>query len=232
MTLKTRLSLIVGLLPASSLKNRLLRTLGHYIDQSAHVGPILLLRCTQLSLGKNAALAAFSVYKDMERVVLADQALLGGFNLVSSHPAFARQGGFAATLELGHGAYVTSRHTIDASGGVLIEKMSALGGHGTSVLTHSIDFEDNVQTCAPVVVRQYSFVAGRVSLLPGAIIPTKSLVASGATITARELPPGLIAGVPGKRVAPATGEWFSRSHPHTKTIRWRRRNGKSERYDF
>ncbi len=207
------------LLPAGLSKNKLLQRMGNKIDDSAHIGPCLVMRVGSVEVGPNAYLGGASVFKDIDKVSLKKDAAVGGFNLVSAHPVFAQRFRSAGGLYLEEGAVITSRHSLDCSGDVRLGRFSLLAGHGTQVLSHSIDLERNAQSARPVVVGERSFVGSRCLLLGGSEVPANSVVAAGSVVTGSGFEEGsLMAGVPAKVKRPITGKWFTRQVGDTNDV--------------
>lgn len=209
------------LLPHSSAKNALLNRLGHDIDPSATIGPVLAVRVARVEVGEDATIGALCVLKDLERVHLGRNAVLSGWNLVSAAAPLAATLSAPSELVLEESAVITTRHTIDCSAAVTLEPFSILAGHGSQILTHSVDVRRNAQSASPVVIGERSFVGTRVVLLGGASIPSHSVVAAGSVVTSspRESSGGsLIAGAPAKAKGPISGEWFTREAEATNAI--------------
>lgn len=200
--LQTLCSLFIGLFPASTLKNRLLRWNGHRIAPSAHIGPILLLTSV-LSIEPGAKLSGFSVYL-RSHIVLGNQAFIGSFNWVAGSPELIRTApkiGYTVPgqLTLDSQAAITSRHYIDTSGGVRFGSFSTLAGARSTVFTHGIDYAQGVLRTSPVKIGEYSIINSNVSITPGSSVPPYSIVAMGSVVTkAINEPLRLYAGIPAR----------------------------------
>lgn len=212
------LVLLLGwLLPASRTKNRLLTRLGHRVHPSARVEPNLVWKVQVMALGPGAQIYKWNVFKNMRLVQLGENALIGRFNLVSAHPAFERLYRYGAELRMGRESFVTSLHHLDCSGSFTLGELSALAGHQTRVMTHSIDLRRNAQAAYPIAVGSRSFVSARCLLLGGATLPERSVLAAGSTLIKGSLEsgPGLYAGSPAKFKWEIAGAWFDREQSAT-----------------
>ena len=92
-------------------------------------------------------------------------------------------------------------------------EFTTLGGVRSTVLSHSIDVANGVQTTQPVHVGDRCFISSNVSLTPGSRVPPKSLVAMGAVVVGCLTQEGaLYAGVPARaiRLGIESGVYFSR----------------------
>lgn len=207
------------LLPPGAGKNRLLRAMGHDVDPSAHIGPIVVVGLGKLQAGPKSFLGAGTVLKDLKQVRLGADSFVGKWNVISSAAPLNEHLSDSGTLVIGDSAGITSRHTLDCSGSIELRAFSILAGHGSEVLTHSIDLTENVQTARRITIGERVFVGTRAVLLGGVTIPDRSVVAAGAVVAAGEFAEGsLIAGVPGKSKRPVQGKWFDRQTEATNEI--------------
>lgn len=217
------LRMLLWLMPACRVKNFVLSMLGHYVHATATVSSNLVWKVRQFRVAKDAVLGRCNVFKNMTRVSLEEDCYLGSWNLISSHPAFVAYFPTGAFLTLNRGAIVTSRHSLDCSGGVVIGAFSYLAGHHTVVLSHGIDLKKDAQTAYPVEIGEYSFVSTNCVLLGGSALPAKSVLAAGAVLpairkTQEAFSSGLWAGVPATWKKEIEGKWFSRNKAHTRRL--------------
>jgi acetyltransferase-like isoleucine patch superfamily enzyme len=213
-------ALLVGVLPHCRLKTLLMsRLLGWSVHPTATVAPCLFVRVRRVSLGAGARLLGLSAFYDVDDLVLGDDAVVGRWNWLSAARELrtavldARAGGRPATLRLGRGAAITSRHYIDCSGGVDIGAFSVLAGVRSTVLTHQVDLARSEQDVRPVRVGDYCLVGSNAKLVPGASIPDRCVIAMGSVV-AGALPDAghLYAGVPARAVKPVEdGLYFTRT---------------------
>ncbi len=215
-------TLLIWCLPASGLKNRLLRMVGHAVDPTAVARANLVWRVKAFEMGPGSRIGPWNMIKNLRAVRLEAEASIGRLNVVSAHPLFARHYSRGARLVVGERAYLTSRHQLDCSGGVSIGALSALAGHQSRVMTHSIDLERDAQAAYPVVIGERSFVGARCLLLGGAELPARSVLAAGSVLVrgrVEERPAGLYAGVPAKYKGPIEGgKWFDRASRSTAAL--------------
>ena len=109
-------------------------------------------------------------------------------------------------------------HFIDACDLVELEDFAALAGFASIVQTHAVDFDTVQQACAPVRLHSAAMVASRCLLLPGAEVPSKSIVAAGSIVTKPLEGHHLFAGVPAKpiRTVDPDAPFFNRGTSHVK----------------
>lgn len=203
---------LAGLLPASRIKNFLLRRCGWKIDLGVVVHPSIFIRIQNVQLLEGSSTGLFNVFRHLRRLSLGVGATVGQFNWVTGGaPGLPNDDSF---LELGEQSAITSRHYLDASGGITIGKFATLAGERSVLLTHQIDYRESKQSIGAVTIGEYSLVSSSVKVVPGAVVPSFSVVAMGSVIT-----PGLVqenalyAGVPAvlKR-RDLDGKYFHRSH--------------------
>lgn len=203
--------LALWLLPASRIKNRLLRLCGHRVAEQAVARPNLVWRVQSFEMAPFARINMGNLIKGMKAVKLAEYATIGKTNIISAHAVYGRLSG-GARLDLGEHSYVTSRHGIDCSGSLILGPYSALAGFGSQVLTHSLDLVRNAQTAYPVVIGERSFVGARCVLLGGSRLPSRSVLAAGSVLTDTDRSDhGLWAGVPARYKTTVSGKWFDRT---------------------
>ena len=206
------------LLPASSVKNRLLSACGHRIARGATARSNLVWKVRSFEMAPHARINRWNLIKGLRSVRLAGHATIGKNNIITAHAAYAPLPS-GARLELGEHAYVTSRHGFDCSGSLIVGAYSAIAGFGSQVLTHSIDLSRDAQTAYPIVIGERSFVGARCLLLGGSRLPSRSVLAAGSVLTdAERAQSGLWAGVPARFKSEVTGKWFDRAVGSTRDI--------------
>lgn len=212
---------LAWLLPACGAKNRLLTRLGHHVAPTALAAPNFVWDVDEFTVGGGALVLAGNMIRHLSAVEVADDALLGKFNLISAHPTYKAHYPEPNGLFLETGAKVLSRHQLDCSAAVRVRSFATIAGHGTNVLTHSVDLGRDAQAAYPVTIGERSFVGTRCLLLGGADLPARSVLAAGSTMLrprGGERPEGLYAGNPAVFRKKVDGAWFHRRHPHTNNL--------------
>lgn len=218
--LRDRLRTLAWLLPAGRAKNSILTRLGHPIHPTAIARCSLVLDVGVISMGANSRIGRWNAVKGMKAIRLEDSASIGRLNVITAHPVFGRLYADGAMLSLGSHSFVTSRHRLDCSGAVRVGEYAGVAGHGSSILTHSIDLAKDAQAAYPVVIGPRSFVGTGCLLLGGAEMPENSVLAGGSVLPKSKKPrdPGLWAGVPARHRGPVEGDWFTRSATSTRRV--------------
>lgn len=213
--MKKLVTLVVFLLPAARAKNFLLRRLGHPVDRTARIGPNLVVGVGRFEAGPGATVVFGNVFRGLAAVSLAEGAIIGQLNWFSTAPTFVGTTPNAATLMLGEGAAVVSRHYVDCSGGVILDRYSIVGGVRSILLTHHASHATGRLECAPIHIGEYALLNSANRMVAGSVLPARSLTGIGAVVLPglRE-PARLYAGVPAKDIkAVEGGGLFNRTDP-------------------
>jgi acetyltransferase-like isoleucine patch superfamily enzyme len=191
---------------------------GYEVHPQARVR-LCLVSVKHLSLGKNASIGTFTVCKGLDNLILEEEAQIGRLNWITATPKgsgeyFGHLSNRDPSLVMRRHTTITHRHLIDCTDRVEFGEFSGIGGYHATVLTHSVDLNENRQDAAPIEVGEYTFVGTNCILLSGSVVPSYSAVAAGSVFRGRPAESGLYAGVPAKRVAdlPTDAKFFAREH--------------------
>ena len=211
------LRFLAWLLPASRLKNGLLSiTPGGSVHRSARLAPNLVWRVQRATIGPRVAVGLGNAFRDLLHLDLAADSAIGQFNWVTGSARWVRCGAGESEpglLRLENHAAVTSRHYLDASGGLMLGRFSTLGGVRSTVLSHSVDVQESVLRLAPVRVGRHGLVLTNAVLLPGSVVGD-DVVVGAHSLVAGELGQAqmLYGGSPARPVSSMAGaKWFART---------------------
>ena len=200
--LRALLLLVVGLLPASPVKNRLFNALGHQIDATARIAPVLLLRLGRMQVGANTRIGPLNVFRGMHRVEIGPDSSIGTANDFRANAKYRRladQPELAGVFRAGRFVFISKRHTFDCSGGVVMGDRSAIGGRQVFVYSHSYDPREDLLMCEPTRIGFNAMVASKTTLAMGATLPDRSILAMGATLLpGATRPDTMYAGLPAR----------------------------------
>jgi acetyltransferase-like isoleucine patch superfamily enzyme len=226
-SVRSALVMLVAALPASQLKNALLRHLGWTIGDRVRIGPCLVLRVDNVDLGDGAYIGSFNVIRDLAALTLGEHAEIFHWNWVTAARPLG-EAGAACLLHLGAHSNITSRHYLDCSGGIRIGTHSAIGGARSTLFTHGISAttwpartlrKSNTHAFRPIEIGDYCLISSNVQVSPGTVVGSRIVVGMGATITGRLLDPGLYIQPPATLVkSDLGGEYFRREEGHVDTI--------------
>lgn len=212
--MKRLLVAVAFLLPVGRLRRGLLRLLGCSIHPTARVGMNLVWGLDALTLGPGSHLGSFNLIRHLRRIEVDEAGFIGGHNIITAHPVFSRHMPEAACVVVGSHGVITSRHSIDCSGGLFVGDLACIAGHRSTILSHSVDLERVVQSALPVRLHRHSFASTNVILLGGAELPEKSCLIAGSVLSKSlaDQGPGLYGGTPPRRIADFEVPWFERDH--------------------
>lgn len=183
--LKVLLVLAVGLLPASRRKNMLLNRLGHEVHPTAQVLPILLLRVRKLRVGAGTTIGFGNMLRGLRLAEFGADCEVGprnDFRASSAQGKLTEDPETVGVLKVGSVVFISKRHVIDCSGGVLIGDWSGLAGRGIFIYSHSYDPQRNVNSCAPTRIGRNAMAASMTTLAMGASLPDGSVLAMGGVL--------------------------------------------------
>jgi len=181
---RRKFALLVALAPASRAKNFLLRRCGWNVDPRARVGPVLMHRVAAATLGPGSRIGPFNVFRDIEELVLERDAVIGQWNWISASRELVAAGG-TARLAMGESSALTSRHYVDASGGVTIGRFTTVAGVRSTFITHGIDWTTSKQRTRPITIGEYCLIGSNATVAPGTSVPDRVVVGMGSTLRGR-----------------------------------------------
>lgn len=210
MTGRSALVALVAALPASALKNALLRRLGWVIGEGAYIGPCLVLNVDRVELGNQAAIGAFNVIRDLAGLQVGDGAVIGHWNWITAARPQA-EAGAPCHLDMREHTALTARHYVDCTGGIRIGSHSTIAGVRSTLLTHGISWKASAQTFSPIEIGTYCLISSNVHIAPGSVIGDKIVIGMGATAAGRLEDPGLYLQSRAELVkSDLSGEYFHR----------------------
>ncbi|GAA2081875.1 hypothetical protein GCM10009758_32040 [Microbacterium hatanonis] len=204
------LVLLVGIWPASRIKVQLLRVLGWQVGKGGSVGPGLYFAIDSVVLGENARIGPFNVFKGLAAVEVDDFGRIGQWNWLSAASPL-RAAGAPGTVSIGRHSALTSRHYIDASGGISIGHHTTVAGVRSTFITHGIDWRTSSQTYRSITIGDYSLISSNVQITPGSQIGSRVVVGMGATVAGSLSDGGLLVQERAREVKEnLQGDYFKR----------------------
>jgi len=98
----------VGFFPASRIKNAMFRLLGYSVHKYAVVHPVLIWNCGNIVLGSKSKLGVFSVFRDLNYLILENGAKIGQLNWISASLLLASKGA-PSSLNMHQNSVITNR---------------------------------------------------------------------------------------------------------------------------
>lgn len=215
------MSLILWLLPNSSLKRWALRILGNDIAEDAIIAPQLVLGCGPFSIGSGAIIERFNIFRNMARVQMDSKTLIGSWNQFTAAPEYQQYSDRVGLLWMKELSFVTNRHYLDCSGQVLLGPYSAIAGIKSVIQSHELDVSLNQTTVGRVVFGENSLSTTACVLLKDSYLPDRSMLAAGSVMVKAKdggepLKPGLYGGTPARFIKELKDfAWWHRDSYHT-----------------
>jgi acetyltransferase-like isoleucine patch superfamily enzyme len=181
---------VVAALPASELKNCLLRRLGWVIGPGVHISPCVVSNIDHVDIGGGAWIGPFNVLRDLAALTLGEHAGIGHWNWVTASRVM-REAGAPGLLLVGAHSAISSRHYIDCTGGIQVGTHTTIAGMRSTFITHGISWKRSVQTFSPIEIGDYCLISSNVQVAPGTVVGSRIVVGMGATIAGRLSDPGL-----------------------------------------
>ena len=145
---------------------------------------------------------------NLDEIIMEENAMIDRSNWITGYPTgtgsdfFKEEIDRKSQLFLGANSVITKKHHFDCTNRIKIGKFVTIAGYSSYFLTHSVDIYSNHQRSNPITIGDYCFVSTRVTILGGATLPDKSVLAAGAVLNKNynlDESYGLYAGVPAKR---------------------------------
>jgi acetyltransferase-like isoleucine patch superfamily enzyme len=213
---KLFIQLIIFLFPWGIRRKFLNKLFDFNISPTAKIG-ISLLNVKKLILDDSAQIGHLNFFNGLDLVYLKSNAIVNNLNWISAFPSnnrqhFSEESDRQPILLLGKDSAITNRHLIDCTNMVCIGNYSTIAGFRSQIMTHSIDIYSNKQTSYPVYIGDYCFLGSNLTILSGANIKDKVIIAAGSVVPKDEYPSGFIyGGIPAKPIKEAVGvKYFDR----------------------
>lgn len=162
-----------------------IRCFGWEVHPTARFG-MSLLAVDHLVAEEGVEVSHLNIFKGCELVRLGRGAHIGPLNWVTAtplcSPLFQASPERRPRLTLGAEAGITTRHYVSCNDEVVLGPFAVLGGLHSRVITHGPDLNTATQRTSSVQIGAWALVTANCTLLAGAIVPARSIVASGATV--------------------------------------------------
>lgn len=195
--------LVLGMLPALPVKNRLLNLFGYRIHPTVRFAPALIIKVDEFSVGEDSRIGLGNGFRNLRSVQIGEKSELGRFNTISAAPIYRNaqspQPELRGVFSMGDCVLLTRQHIVDCSGGVVIEDFAAVTGHGVLIYSHAVDLRRYRMSCAPTRIKEGSIVTARCILTMGSTVPERCVMAMGGMLMpGAKKSENLYVGVPAK----------------------------------
>lgn len=180
--MRRMLQLLAFALLPSRWKVWLLRRAGHRVGNNVYIGPVIL-DVRWISLGDNVSIRGLNLFRNVEKLVMADGARIGGFgNWVTAAAGYRGESPAWGNLTIGRGSVITSRHYFDLQDGITIGSQSLVAGFGSVFYTHggSPSMSGRVE---PISIGSRCYIGSHTMMLPGSKVGDSNYVAARSVVT-------------------------------------------------
>lgn len=206
MAKKTLFYLLIFIFPWSFRRFLLEKMFKYQIDKKAYISRYALIIPQYLKMEENSSISAFTVAIHIENLVLGKNSLISRSNWISGFPKKSKQHfehikDRDPSLILGDESAITKHHIMDCTDKITIGKFSTIAGYRSQFLTHSIDYVESKQSCAPITIGDYCIVGTNSIFLPNSVLPSFSICGAKSVVNKKfDEEYCLYAGTPGKKV--------------------------------
>lgn len=205
-------ALLIMFLP-SSIKVSLLRSMGHSVDRSAHIG-FSYLDIKNITLGEKTYIGAGNIFTRLDTLQMESGSRITRWNRFTSSSVYH------GNMHLKHHASISLRHYFDVCDLIQIGANTIIAGHRSTFFTHSKGVEE-IDYTKPIVVGDFCYLGSDLSVAPGAIVGDHCFVGMGSVLVGDMSDESycLMAGNPAKnkRSLPKESAYFLQGdivHPH------------------
>jgi len=192
---------------------------GYRLSPTAHIG-LAWVFPTHLSMSSKSRIDHFTVAVNLDLLEMGEQASIGrsnwitGFPTRTTSPHFAHQPERQAEFHLGDHAAITKHHHIDCTNKVSIGRYTTIAGYHSQLLTHSIDYQLNIQNSESITIGSYCFLGTSCVILGGSVLPDHCVLGALSLLNKPLTQPwSLYAGQPAKwrKTIPPDAAYFNRN---------------------
>ena len=159
------------------------------LHPSSKIGKSIIL-AKRVKLEARASIGCGTYCKRIDYLHIGENSNIGNFNIITGWSAesknvihFKHIPNRKCELVIGAQSGITSRHYFDCTAGIYIGNYVQIAGHGTTLLTHSIDLINARQDAAPIHIGDYCFIGIKSTILKGVNITNKVIVGACSLVT-------------------------------------------------
>lgn len=217
--MKKIINLLIVFLPWT-IRRYILNKFYHYkIHPTARIG-LSYIYPKQLIMGEGARIGHLNVAIHLEKIQMDKNCSISQKNWITGFPLkdksnFQDFPNRKPYLIMKEDSSITKQHHIDCTDMVIVGEFTTIAGYGTQILSHSFSLEKNSQACAPIQIGHHCWVGTRSIILPGAVLPPRSVLGAGAVLQRKYTESFVLyGGVPAKYIKKMdeTYEFFHRTY--------------------
>jgi acetyltransferase-like isoleucine patch superfamily enzyme len=171
-------------------------------------------------MSRAASIGHLNYIGRLDKLQMDEETVIGNFNWIPglsqrmNSQFFIKKLSRRSELVLGRCSMIANQNYIDCTDRVELGQFSGIAGARSQLVTHGIEPITSRQTCAPIIIGDFTMVGSGSIILKGVKIPNCCVVGAGSVVThARPEPYSLIAGNPAVHVRklPETAKLFART---------------------
>lgn len=191
---------------------------GYELDATSYIG-LSWVYPRKLRLGPHAWIGHGTVCRALDDLELDEHSAVGTLNWVTGRstysptPFFTGESDRRSSFRLGAHSRLTARHYVDCTNAVEIGSFTVVSGVRSQIMTHQLDVRLGRQVSSGITIGDYCYIGTGCTLLPGAVVPSRSVVAAGSLVRGGLQHEGRVyAGVPARIVSelPLDAPYFTR----------------------
>lgn len=184
--IKVLINLMVVLLPWCIKRFVLNFFYGYKLNKKSHIGFSYIFP-KHLEMAEGANIGHLNVAIHLEKIVMEKDCTICQRNWITGFPlnnktCFQEFPDRMPQLVMKQDSAITKNHLIDCTDTIVIGELTSIAGYGSQILTHSTGLKTNRQGCSPIKIGHHCFVGTRSIILPGAVLPDKSVLGAGAVL--------------------------------------------------
>lgn len=197
----------------------LCKALGFSIDPKARIG-LSVIFAEEVQMSQGASIGHLNYIGRLDKLQMDEETVIGNFNWIPglsqrmNSKFFVKKLSRRSELILGRCSMIANQNYIDCTDRIELGQFSGIAGVRSQLITHGIEPITSRQTCAPIIIGDFTMVGSGSMILKGVKIPSFCLVSAGSVVThVRPESYSLIAGNPAVHVRklPETAKFFSRT---------------------
>lgn len=179
--------LFTCLMPWKLKRWMLIHLYGYEIDKTAYIG-LSYIFPKHLIMKAGAKIGHLNVAIHLDKVMIGHNSSIACENWITGFPTktmslhFSHDTDRRSELIIGDESAITKNHHIDCTNAIYVGNYVTIAGYRSQLLTHSIDVHRGRQDSHPITIGDYCFVSTACKILGGAILPPRSVLATGAVL--------------------------------------------------
>lgn len=179
--------LLIFIFPWAIRRLLLQKIFKYQIHKKAYISRLSLILPMNLKMDENSFIGSFSIAIHLDTITLGESSRIGRSNWISGIPKnskkhFTHVKERNPSLIVGRHSAITKEHIIDCTDTIKIGDFTTVAGFKSQLLTHSIDYINSRQDCAPINIGNYCIIGTNSVFLPASRLPNYSICGASSVI--------------------------------------------------